>query len=198
MLKTLWIQYPAFVKQCAFWEAKFIPVPGHPTSCTCKIGSQESRTKTFSLHKFSTTTMQATWFLQVQALASTFKRLVLGTTLWQHIKMTTILNSPGGLKDSECKRCGACQCGTKSNTFSLILRLCCGTFFTYSDPDWQVTSCETAQKAQTTFQTPSPWWQSRPSLQWHGFDESTPPEGWASLHFFFRGHYWRIYIDSLN
>jgi hypothetical protein len=31
-------------------------------------------------------------------------RLVLGMTLWQHKKMTTILKSPKGLKDSECKK----------------------------------------------------------------------------------------------
>jgi hypothetical protein len=47
------------------------------------------------------------------------------------------------------------------------------------DPDWWVTS-ETTQKAQTTLQTPSPWWQSRLSLHQHGFDESTPPEGQAA------------------
>jgi hypothetical protein len=33
-----------------------------------------------------------------------FKRLVLGMTLWQHPKITTILKSPEGLKDSECKK----------------------------------------------------------------------------------------------
>jgi hypothetical protein len=51
-----------------------------------------------------------------------------------------------------------------------------GTFFTMS--------CETAQKAQTTFQSPSPWWQSRSPLQWHQFNESVPPEWWAALHMF--------------
>ncbi len=28
----------------------------------------------------------------------------LGTTLWQHTKMTTALKSPKGLKDSKCKK----------------------------------------------------------------------------------------------
>jgi hypothetical protein len=35
---------------------------------------------------------------------SSFKRLVLGTTLWQHTKISTNLNSPKGLKDSKCKK----------------------------------------------------------------------------------------------
>ncbi len=29
---------------------------------------------------------------------------MLGTALWQHAKMTTILKSPRGLKDLECKK----------------------------------------------------------------------------------------------
>jgi hypothetical protein len=29
---------------------------------------------------------------------------MLGTTLWQHAKMTTPLKSPEGLKDSKCKK----------------------------------------------------------------------------------------------
>ncbi len=47
--------------------------------------------------------MQAVWFLQVLP-RSLFKRLVLSTTLWQHAKMSTILKSPKGLKDLECKK----------------------------------------------------------------------------------------------
>jgi len=51
-----------------------------------------------------------------------------------------------------------------------------------------VTSREskTTQKAQITYQTPSPWWRSRSPLQWqrHGFDEPMLPEGWAALRMF--------------
>ena len=43
---------------------------------------------------------------------------------------------------------------------------------------------ETAQKAQTTWQTTSPWCWSRLPLQRHGFDEPMPPEGWAALRMF--------------
>jgi hypothetical protein len=57
----------------------------------------------FALCKFSGTTTQATWFLQVPP-RSTFKRLVLGITLWQHVKMTTLLKSLEGFKDLECKK----------------------------------------------------------------------------------------------
>jgi hypothetical protein len=69
----------------------------------CRFGLLESRTKTFALCKFSSTTRQATWFLQVLP-RSTFKRFVLGTTVWQHAKMAIVLKSPKGLKDSECKK----------------------------------------------------------------------------------------------
>ncbi len=40
---------------------------------------------------------------------------------------------------------------------------------------------ETAQKAQTTWQTTSPWCWSRSPLQRRGFDEPMPLEGWAAL-----------------
>jgi hypothetical protein len=42
-------------------------------------------------------------FLQV-LLKSSFKKLLLGTGLWQHAKMSTSLKSPGGLRDTECKK----------------------------------------------------------------------------------------------
>jgi hypothetical protein len=35
---------------------------------------------------------------------SSFKKLLLGTGLWQHAKMSTSLKSPDGLKDTECKK----------------------------------------------------------------------------------------------
>jgi hypothetical protein len=43
---------------------------------------------------------------------STFKRLVLSTTLWQHAKMSTTLKTPKGLKDSECNKRAAEQSAT--------------------------------------------------------------------------------------
>ncbi len=42
-------------------------------------------------------------FLRV-LLKSSFKKLLLGTGLWQHAKMSTSLKSPDGLKDAECKK----------------------------------------------------------------------------------------------
>ncbi len=35
---------------------------------------------------------------------SFFKKLLLGTGLWQHVKMSTSLKSPEGLKDTECEK----------------------------------------------------------------------------------------------
>jgi hypothetical protein len=42
-------------------------------------------------------------FLQVPPKYS-FKKLLLGTGLWQHAKMSTSIKSPDGLKDMECKK----------------------------------------------------------------------------------------------
>ncbi len=42
-------------------------------------------------------------FLQVP-LKSSFKKLLLGTGIWQYAKMSTSLKSPDGLKDTECKK----------------------------------------------------------------------------------------------
>jgi hypothetical protein len=42
-------------------------------------------------------------FLQVPSKSS-FKKLLLGTGLWQHAKMSTSLKSPDRLKDAECKK----------------------------------------------------------------------------------------------
>jgi hypothetical protein len=42
-------------------------------------------------------------FLQVPPKSS-FKKLLLGTGLWHHAKMSTSLNSPDGLKDAECEK----------------------------------------------------------------------------------------------
>jgi hypothetical protein len=35
---------------------------------------------------------------------SSFKKLLLGTGLWQYAKMSTSLKSPDGLKDAECEK----------------------------------------------------------------------------------------------
>ncbi len=48
-------------------------------------------------------TIQTAGFLQV-LLKSSFKKLLLGTGLWQHAKMSTSLKSPDGLKDAECEK----------------------------------------------------------------------------------------------
>ncbi len=48
-------------------------------------------------------TIQTAGFLQVPSKSS-FKKLLLGTGLWQHTKMSTSLKSPDGLKDAECKK----------------------------------------------------------------------------------------------
>jgi hypothetical protein len=47
--------------------------------------------------------ISTTGFLQVP-LKSSFKKLLLGTGLWQHTKMSTSLKPTDGLKDAECKR----------------------------------------------------------------------------------------------
>jgi hypothetical protein len=48
-------------------------------------------------------TIQAAGFLQVPPKSS-FKKLLLGTGLWQYAKISTSLKSPDGLKDAECKK----------------------------------------------------------------------------------------------
>ncbi len=48
-------------------------------------------------------TIQAAGFLRVPP-KSLFKKLLLGTGLWQYAKMSTSLKSPDRLKDAECKK----------------------------------------------------------------------------------------------
>jgi hypothetical protein len=48
-------------------------------------------------------TIRAAGFLQVSPKSS-FKKLLLGTGLWQHAKKSTSLKSPDGLKDAECEK----------------------------------------------------------------------------------------------
>jgi len=45
-----------------------------------------------------------------------------------------------------------------------------------------VTTTRQEGTKSTNRQTPSSWLWSRSPLQRHGFDEPTPPEGWAALH----------------
>jgi hypothetical protein len=47
--------------------------------------------------------MSMAGFLQVPPKSS-FKKLLLGTRLWHHTKMSTSLKSPDRLKDAECKK----------------------------------------------------------------------------------------------
>jgi hypothetical protein len=48
-------------------------------------------------------TIQTAGFLQIPPKSS-FKKLLLGTGLWQYAKLSTSLNSLDGLKDAECKK----------------------------------------------------------------------------------------------
>jgi hypothetical protein len=48
-------------------------------------------------------TVQVAVFSQVPPKSS-FKKLLLGTGLWQYAKMSTSLKSPDGLKDAECEK----------------------------------------------------------------------------------------------
>jgi hypothetical protein len=60
-------------------------------------------TKKFSHSANLQATILTAGFLQVPPKSS-FKKLLLGTKLWQHAKMSTSLKSQDGLKDTECKK----------------------------------------------------------------------------------------------
>ncbi len=80
-------------------------VPDHPIGRTCKVGISKLNfgTKKF-LHSVNLqATIQAAGFLQVLP-KSPFKKLLLGTGLWQYAKMSTSLKSPERLKDAECEK----------------------------------------------------------------------------------------------
>jgi hypothetical protein len=86
-------------------KPKKIFLPDHPIGCTCKVGISKLK---FGTNKFLHTanlqaTIQAAGFLRVLQ-KSPFKKLLLGTGLWQYAKMSTSLKSPDGLKDAECKK----------------------------------------------------------------------------------------------
>jgi hypothetical protein len=77
-------------------------VPDHPIGRTCKVGISKLNfgTKKLSHSANLRATIQAAGFLRVPP-KSPFKKLLLGTGLWQYAKMSTSLKSPDGLKDAE-------------------------------------------------------------------------------------------------
>jgi hypothetical protein len=88
----------------AFSKRPKFSVPDYPIGRTCENGTSEFfGTKKFLHSANLQATIQAAGFLQVPPRSS-FKKLLLGTGLWQHTKMSTSLKSPDGLKDTECKK----------------------------------------------------------------------------------------------
>jgi hypothetical protein len=90
----------------AFCKKPHCSVPDHPISCTCGVGTSKFfflGPRKFCILRIFKPPIQATGFLRV-LLKSSFKKLLLGTGLWQHAKMSTSLKSPDGLKDSKCKK----------------------------------------------------------------------------------------------
>jgi hypothetical protein len=61
------------------------------------------RTKKFLHSANLQAAIRTAGFLQLPAKSS-FKKLLLGTGLWHHAKMSTSLKSPDGLIDAECKK----------------------------------------------------------------------------------------------
>ncbi len=96
-------------------------VPDHPIGRTWGIGTSEFffGTKNFLHSANLQATVWTAWFLWVLPKSS-FKKLLLGTGLWQHAKMSTSLKSPDGLKDAQCEKRAAvppaahsvCTCGS--------------------------------------------------------------------------------------
>ncbi len=80
-------------------------VPDHPIGCTCEVGISELNFGTKKiLHSANLqATIQAAGFLRFPP-KSPFKKLLLGTRLWQYAKMSTSLKSPDELKDAVCKK----------------------------------------------------------------------------------------------
>ncbi len=80
-------------------------VPDHPIGRTCGIDTREffSGTKKFLHSANLQATNPAAGFLRVPPKSS-FNKLLLGTGLWHHAKMSTSLKSPDGLKDAECEK----------------------------------------------------------------------------------------------
>ncbi len=86
-------------------KPKKIFVPDHPIGRTCKVGISKLNfgTKKFLHSANLKATIQAAEFLRVPS-KSPFKKLLLGTGLWQYAKKSTSLKSPDGLKGAECKK----------------------------------------------------------------------------------------------
>ncbi len=80
---------------------------GYPIGHTCKLvqASNFFGTKKFLHSANLQATIQAAGFLRVPP-KSPFKKLLLGTRLWQYtyVKMSTNLKSPDVLKDAECEK----------------------------------------------------------------------------------------------
>ena len=77
---------------------------GHPIGRTCEsVKASFFETKNFLHSANLQATILAAGFLRVPPKYS-FKKLLLGTGLWHHAKMSTSLKSPDGLKDTECKK----------------------------------------------------------------------------------------------
>jgi hypothetical protein len=89
----------------AVCERPNFSVPDHPIGCTYRIGTGKffSGTKKFLHSANFQLTIQAAGFLQVLPKSS-FKKLLLGTGLWQHAKMSTTLKTPNRLNYAECKK----------------------------------------------------------------------------------------------
>jgi hypothetical protein len=86
-------------------KPKKIFVPDHPISCTCKVGISKLNfgTKKFLHSANLQATIQAAGFLRVPP-KSPFKKLLLGTGLWQYAKMSTSLKFSDRMKDAGCKK----------------------------------------------------------------------------------------------
>ncbi len=90
----------------AFCKRPNFSIPDHPIGWTCGIGTSKFffwDQEIFAFCKNLQATIQATGFLRVLPKSS-FKKLLLGTGLWQHAKLITTLKSPNGLHNAVCKK----------------------------------------------------------------------------------------------
>ncbi len=102
ILRTLWIQGPVHVEQCVLQEAEFYRTgPSNWSYVQIRHKWVYSGTKTFLHSANLQATIQAAGFLQVPPKSS-FEKLLLGTGLWQHAKMSATLKTPDGLNNAEC------------------------------------------------------------------------------------------------
>ncbi len=96
---------PAHVKQCVLQETIFFCARPSNRSYVQSRHKQVffSVTKKFLHSANLQATIQVAGFLQVPSTSS-FKKLLFGTGLWQHAKMSTTLKTPDGLNNAECKK----------------------------------------------------------------------------------------------